>query len=409
VALPTRKVELGLDLSAQGGPFFKLNDQAQGVLDNTTYLLGGSLFYDVTSYVKTLTTDRGRSRELDRYNTGSASVTFTNQSRAFDPSYTSSPFWPSIQPRREMRITIGGSAVYYGLVDDWNLDYQINGESTAGAVCVDGFAILAKQNLSAFTAIAGQTTGARIGTVLARSEVAWPTALLSLDAGQQTLQADVVAQDTNVLTYLQLVEQSEPGSFFISAAGSATFKDRNTAAVVGTATFADDGSGIGYTDLQVVYGTELLYNRVNITRAGGTVQTANYTPSQDQYSISTLDEAGLLIDTDANALTLANYLLGRYQQPELRFDQLTVELSSLTTAQQATVLGLELTNVITVKFTPNKVGSQVSQRCQIIGIAHDARPDSHKVTLKLAQTDGKVAFVLNSTAYGVLDTSTLGF
>lgn len=409
MALPTRKVELGLDLSAQGGPFFKLDDSVQGVLDNQTYLLGGSLFYDVTSYVKSLSTSRGRSRELDRFNTGTASITFTNQTRAFDPSYTASPFWPSIQPRREIRITIGGSAVYYGLVDDWNLDYQVGGESTAGAVCVDGFAILAKQNLTAFTATAGQTTGQRIGTVLARSEVAWPSTLLNLDAGQQTLQGDVVAQDTNVLTYLQLVEASEPGSFFISAAGSATFEDRNTAAVVGTATFADDGSGIPYTGLEVVYGTELLYNRVNVTREGGVVQTANYTPSQDQYSISTLDETGLLMSSDADALALANYLLGKYQQPELRFDQLTVELSALTAAQQATILALELTNVVTVKFTPNNVGSQVSQKCQIIGIAHDARPDSHKVTLRLAQTDGKVAFVLDSTAYGVLNTSTLGF
>lgn len=407
--IPTLKVELGLDLSAQGGPFFKLDDSVQGVLDNTTYLLGGSLFYDVTSYVKSVSTNRGRSRELDRYATGAASITFTNQTRAFDPSYTASPFWPSIQPRREIRITSNGTPVYYGLVDDWNLDYQINGESTAGAVCVDGFAILAKQNLSAFTAVAGQTTGQRIGTVLSRSEVDWPSSLRAIDAGVQTLQADVVAQDTNVLQYLQLVEQTEPGSFFISAAGSATFRDRNVAAVVGTATFADDGSGIGYSALEVVYGTELLYNRVNITRNGGAVQTADYAPSQDQYSISTLDQSGLLMQTDADALTLAQYLLGRYQQPELRFDQLTIELSGLTTAQQATVLSLELTNVVTVKFTPNKVGTQVSQNCQIIGIAHDIRPDSHRVTLRLAQTDGKVAFVLDSAEFGVLDTSTLGF
>ena len=409
VAVPTRKVELGLDLSAQGGPFFKFDDAVQGVFDNPTYLLGGSLFYDVTSYVQALSTNRGRSRELDRYNTGSASVTFTNQTRAFDPSYTASPFWPSIQPRREMRITVGGSAVYYGLVDDWNLDYQIDGASTAGAVCVDGFAILAKQNLTAFTATAGQTTGARIGTVLSRSEVAWPATLRNLDAGQQTLQGDVVAQDTNVLTYLQLVEQSEPGSFFMSAAGSATFKDRNTAAVVGVATFADDGSGIGYTTLEVVYGTELLYNRVNVTREGGEVQTADYAPSQDQYSISTLDESGLLIDTDANALTLANYLLGKYQQPELRFDQITIEMAALSESEQAIVLALELTSVVTVKFTPNKVGAQVLQKCQVIGIAHDMRIDAHRVTLKLAQTDGKVAFVFDSAAYGVLDNATIGF
>jgi hypothetical protein len=378
------------------------------VLDNTTYTLGGEFYVDITSYAQTITVNRGRSRELDRYATGQASLSFQNQDRTFDPSYTSSTLYSNIVPRRPIRITANGSAIYQGYVDDWNLDYNVSGESDATATCIDGFGILSKQTLAAATATA-QTTGARIAAVLAKPEVNWPLSLEAIDAGVQTLQADVIAQDENALQYLQLVESSEPGSFFISKDGKATFKDRNTAAVVGSTTLSDDGTGIPYNEVQVVYGTELLYNRVVITRAGGSPQTANNTTSQTTYGLASLDQAGLLTDTDANALSLANYLLGQYSSPELRFDSVTIELSALSTTNQNTLLGLELTNVIVVKFQPNRTGTRISQNCEIIGIAHQVRPDSHRLTFKLAQTDGRVAFVLDDAVFGVLDTSELGF
>ena len=409
MAIPTLSVQLSLDASSYGNTFFTLDSATRGVLDGTTYKLGGEFYTDITSYAQTISVNRGRSRELDRYATGQASVTFQNQDRTFDPSNSSSSLYPNIVPRRPIRITANGSAIYQGYVDDWNLDYNVSGESDASATCIDGFGILSKQTLAAATATA-QLSGARIAAVLAKPEVNWPLSLQAIDAGQQTLQADVIAQDENALSYLQLVEASEPGSFFMSRDGKATFKDRNTAAVVGSVTLSDDGTGIPYNEVQVTYGTELLYNRVVITCLGGTAQTANSTTSQATYGIATLDQAGLLIDSDTNSLTLANYLLGQYATPELRFDSVTIELSALSTANQNTLLGLDMTNVIVVKFQPNRTGTRISQNCEIIGISHQIRPDSHRITFKLASTVG-VAFVLDSASYGVLDNtgSILGF
>lgn len=407
MATPTISVQLSLDASSYGNTYFLLDNTTRGVLDNATYTLGGEFYVDITSYAQNISTNRGRSRELDRYATGQANLTFQNQDRTFDPSFTTSTLYPNIVPRRPIRVTANGYSIYQGYVDDWNLDYNVSGESDANATCIDGFGILSKQTLAAATATA-QTTGARIAAVLAKPEVNWPLSLEAIDVGVQTLQADVIAQDENALTYLQLVESSEPGSFFMSADGKATFKDRNTASVVGSVTLTDDGTGIPYNEVQVAYGTELLYNRVVITRVGGTPQTANNTTSQTTYGLASLDQSGLLIDTDANALSLANYLLGQYATPELRFDSVTIELSTLSTAQQNTLLGLELTNVIVVKFQPNRTGARISQNCEIIGIAHQIRPGSHRITFKLATTVG-VAFVLDSDAFGVLDTNTLGF
>ena len=85
MALPRVVVELGLDLSSVGGPFFQLGSgtastgdaavaaNPQSIFDNTTYRFGGTLFYDVTSRVASVSTNRGRSRDLDKTLTHSSS------------------------------------------------------------------------------------------------------------------------------------------------------------------------------------------------------------------------------------------------------------------------------------------------------------------------------------------------
>jgi hypothetical protein len=407
MAVPNTTVEIGFDLSSLGGPFFTLDDSIQGVLDNPTFGLGGSLFYDVTEYLIGVQSDRGKSQELDKYNAGQVSVVLDNRSRAFDPLNTTSPFYGQIVPHRELRIKSNGVALFYGLIDDWNLEYQPSGDNRAIAVASDGFSLLATQNLSAHTATS-QKTGTRIGVVLDRPEVGWPATTRTIDAGQATLQADAVAEGTNVLDYLQIVNFTEPGSIFIGKDGYFNFQERTQAlSSTGLITFSDNGVDTPFNNLSVVYGSEQLYNRVNVTRVGGVTQTVNDIDSQNQYGVVTLDEINLL-NTDADALLLAQYLLARYSEPEYRFDALEIELARLSSVQQNAVLGLELTDVIRVKFTPNNVGSQIDKYAQVTGIKHRTNSISHSVTLNLSTLD-YANFILDDSVFGILDTSKLGF
>lgn len=403
---PTIKVEIGFDLSAAGGPFFTFGsssvvaDNPQSLFDNTEYRFGGTLFYDLTSRVKSVTINRGLSRELDRFVAGGANITFTNQDRAFDPFYTSSPYYPDVKPRRAVKVSSvisGSTAVQFtGLVEDWNVDYDVRGQSDANASCVDGFILFGGQQLAAHTATS-QTTGQRLAAVLSRSEVDWPTTLRNLDTGAQTLQADVVDQGRDVLEYMQLVAASEPGLLYMSKDNKVTFQDRNSGAAAGTIIFSDaGGTTIPFTDLQISYGTELLYNRVTITPLGVDPQVAVNQDSQNEYGIQSLDLSGLLIRTGAggtaDASALANYLVAKYGEPDLRFESFSVELAALGTADQARVLGIELSDIVQLEFLPSNIGTRISKNVQIIGIRHAIGVDRHKVDFTLASTD-TAAFV----------------
>jgi hypothetical protein len=59
---------------------------------------------DLSDRFITLTTHRGRRDELQAFDPGRAQVALTNEDRALDPTYTSSPYWPNVVPMRRIRI-----------------------------------------------------------------------------------------------------------------------------------------------------------------------------------------------------------------------------------------------------------------------------------------------------------------
>ncbi|MCR4340766.1 MAG: hypothetical protein NUW01_12870 [Gemmatimonadaceae bacterium] len=53
---------------------------------------------DVTAYMSDLEITRGRENELSRSNPGVLQATLVNTDRRFDPTYTSSPYYPGVKP-----------------------------------------------------------------------------------------------------------------------------------------------------------------------------------------------------------------------------------------------------------------------------------------------------------------------
>lgn len=174
---------------------------------------------------------------------------------------------------------------------------------------------------------------------------------------------------------------------------------------VDVVSFADDGTGIPYTNAAVSYGTELLFNQVEASSPAGTA-VANNLVSQDKYGI-TQTSVETLLSTYAATENLATYYALRYGEPEYRFQELSVQLDGLAGAYKANVLAIELGQIVTIKFTPNGVGTPIERYGQIIGINHNIGVDRHDISYSI----GSLQFaylVLNDTGFGILDGNALG-
>ena len=407
MAVPDTRVFIAFDLTASGGEYFTLDDELRGVLD-APFILGGDLLVDVTDHVASVSISRGKSDELDLYTAGNASITLHNDDRHFDPFYADGPYFTQIVPRKEVAIETNGIRQFTGFIDDWDLQYQLGQKSFATVSAVDGFLKLAATELDQFTNVE-EKSGLRVLTVLDRTEVAWPTGRRNIEEGRRTLQADTVPESTNALSYLQLIASSETGQIFISRDGSLVFQDRIVAPPLddilifsdGTDTTTTDATYVSYSDIQVVYGSENLYNRITVTRAGGLPQTADSPDSQALYGIQALSLDGLLITNDDEAAGLAFALLGVYDEPDLRITSVEVNLHDKTPEQQGTLLNVELQDVYKVVFTPNSIGDPFEQYVIVQGISESIGIDFHKITFDFGSIR-KFPFILDHPVYGVL-------
>lgn len=408
MALPIPKVEIGFDIVGTNSPFFTLDDPTKGVLDNVTYTLSGSIFYDVTNRVKSITTRRGKNRQLDQYDPGLANVVFNNEDRTFDPEYPDSPYAGQIIPRRAIRISSEGQQIFQGTIDDWNLEYVPFGLSEASAACSDAFSNLRSQTLAAGTATP-QKTGQRINTVLSSADVNWPTESRDIETGQTDLGADVIAEDTNALDYLRKVAASEPGSLFIDAQGNLVFQDRNPRSSSNYITFADDGSGISYQSLKVVYGSELLYNEIVLGNVFGVTATSTDAASVAEYGILNYTSTGLLTSDSGQLVNIAVLLASKYSSPEYRFESLEVILDKFDAVTQRELLALDMGDIVQIKFTPNNIPPAITKFAEVIRVDHAITPSGHVMSLGFSTIDNSF-WTLSDAVFGRLSASnTLGF
>ena len=405
---PTIQVLVGFETTTGFGNPFQLDNATYGLLDTGT--LGGLQYVDLTSMVQAISITRGRNRELEQFNAGTASVRFRDPTRILDPLNASSPYYPFLGPRNPVSIYADGTEIFCGLVGDWNLDYGISAQDNiVTATCSDVFTVLANQSMNEWTPTA-QLTGARVAAVLARPEIIYQGAV-SVDAGSSTLGAYLVAAGQNVLQYLQLVTASEQGYLFVAGDGTLVFRDR-AASLNPTASieFKDDGTGVKYQTLTNSYGDELLYNYIQTQSPAGAVQTTSDATSVALYQAQQYSKLDLLNSTTTEVAALGNYLLGRYKTPQLRFSGVQIELAALDSTDQAAVLATDLTDIASVtKSFGSGSPASVTQTLITTGVSHQIRPGSHVVRFTFESTDGNAYMTLDNAIFGTLDTNLLAF
>jgi len=410
MTVPVMQVLVGFQSTTGFGTPFQLNDSFYGVLDTAGRgTLGGVTMVDLTSIVESVNITRGRNRQLDQFNAGTATIAFNNQTEILNPTNTASPYYPFVLPRCPVQILANGIPIYTGLVTDWNLDYDISNKDVMYASCADNFTVLANQALNAVTP-SSQATGARINTILDLTEINYQGAR-SIDTGSSTLGAYAIDQDTVCLNYLQQVNTSEQGYLFMSANGTLTFKGRSSVLnPVAGATFNTDGTGLPYQTLINQYGDELLYNYVVTQSPAGAAQITSNAASIALYQAQNYNLLNLLNSTTTEVAGLGNYLLGKYQNPVLRFTGLSTQLTALSTANQNIALTLDLTSICSVvkNFVVGTPATE-TQTLIVSGVSHNITPGSHIISYTFESTDGNQYLTLNDAIFGTLNNNLLSF
>lgn len=257
--------------------------------------------------------------------------------------------------------------------------------------------------------LAGQLTGARIGTILGLVPI--PAALQSLDAGTTVMQAasnDI--PNTPVLSSLQNTSDTELGFLFVSATGSVTFYDRthtsrspfNAAAITMGSNTAGGEEPYLIESVDAQRDDLDTYNEIVVTPKDLGDQIVSDSASATAYGTRTLRQSNLLMSNPSDALGRANFLLNEYKTPLDRVRSFMFQPISDPNVLFPAALGFDLlTRIRFIARSADASAAVLDQLALIEGIEHtiDLAQVKWEVTWRLSTTDAVLVGIFNVSAF----------
>ena len=307
---------------------------------------------DVSADVMSFEINRGRTYEMNRMEAGTTTVTLKNISGNYWTYNAGGAYYPNIAPVKliNIRATWNGTTydLFYGYIEAWKPDWLLDGMRVPTMVltCSD-----LTKNLSRFllnnAGYSSETSGVRVGHVL--DSIGWPAGTRTIATGQSTLQATGTLTNTNAMTHIYGVLDSEAGQFYIAANGYATFEDRLTRSILTSqATFTDAKGYPSYVRPSISYDDQFIYNDIRRTRTGGTEQVADDPTSNIYYGLRSFQQGSLLNNTDTDVAAGCVFYLSKFKSPLLRVDSLEILPSAKPATLYPYVLGFDLSTRITM-------------------------------------------------------------
>jgi hypothetical protein len=426
-----------------GGQEWVLDGSQLNELDTGGYL-DGDVAVDLSEFVAPagVSISRGRNDQFADVSTGSATIVFQDIDRRFDSTFWAGPYHGQLVPGKKVQIITNGVIRMEGTVRSWRHSYRANAPSIVTLTIEDALAKLGRRKFTQWTTTPQQPR-ARIMDVLMRNEVAY-TGPVAIDEGVFTLQADNVSYGSSVLNYLQLIARSDRGRIFASRDNTLTFRDRLTSTGSTNAVlFSDDGSGVDIEALQRSDDARTLYTRVTVDREGGIAQTAVNAQAEIDYDgARSFDLSGLLLSSDTDSESLANYLVGTLSVPEQRIESITVKVptvgfstldggtasttmfdddsvdggdasstgpSTIDGGSAASIgllddlLALDLADVVQVRWTPLGIGGELDVVAVIESMNETITPFDHEITFGLSTVANRSPWTLEDELLGALD------
>ena len=408
--------QLGAEIDFVNGPAFistafTLGNATKGLL-GTGQLADADDSVDISSIILRASVRRGRNRILNKFEAGTATVEIKDDNGDWNPANTAGPYYGKLVPLRKIRIFADYEGIRYylfsGFITSYDTTFALGANEVSRVIlqCVDGFRLLNNAAISTVPDTgAGQLSGTRINKLL--DVVDWPQSQRDINAGDSTMQADPGTADRTVLGAIQTVEDSEFGGFFIDAEGNATFYSRTTVSQYADSTpvvFSDDGTGIGYAQIDLAFDDTLIVNNVSVQRLNGTNQIVSDQTSIDSYFIHSGARTGILVQSDTEALDQATMILESRKDAALRIDSMTLNLvDDGQEARNIAGIDLEIFDLVTVtKAMPGS--TSITSELFVQGLQHDITRTTF--TTKILTSEPIIqAFILDSATQGVLDTA----
>lgn len=366
----------------------------------------------ITGDVRRIRTRRGRQHELDRMEAGTMELELKNFHGNYWPLNAASIHSPNVLPGKRINLYAVYNAVTYhlytGFIEDWNPDWL---ETMGGLLpivkpeCADLINNLSNFDLN-IAGYAQELSGARVDNVL--DDLGWPAGARNVDAGQSLMIATAAPlADQNAMEHLFLVQKSELGIMYVAGDGDVQFEDRHHRLLnhqVSVATFGDDLGENYYHGMEPRYGSDDIRNDLRITRSGGTQQNSTDAASQTAYGKRTLQRTGLIMTTDNEAKSQADYLLKRYKDPALRNRLLKVIPERDPGRLWPQVLGREISDRITVRRNEASIDNEY----HIEGIEHDIDLVGRTWTTfwQLSDADSQIYWILQVAGFSELEATT---
>jgi hypothetical protein len=367
---------------------------------------------DLTPDVYSISIRRGRNIMKDTYEAGTAIVRVLDPLGYFNPQNPSSPYYGYLVPLRKLRISATTATaehfLFSGYVNDYRYTFPV-GQETAyvDILCTDGYRLLQMANVGTIAdTAAGQTTGTRIGKIL--DDVQWPTSMRSIGTGVTTC----VADPGTVRTTLEAIKNAEfsegLGAFYMSPDGTAIFKSRSEVAstLAATPTEFNQTTGIPYRSVKYAFDDKLIINDVKFNRVGGTAQNVISQTSIDKYFPHGLTQENLIAETDTIVAGIAGNYVNTRKETTIRIDEMTVDLLDPAVPTD-TMIGLDYFDNLQITNVTQE-GSTIVKTLQAQGFAWDITPN--KMTVSITTLEPILdAFIIGSSTYGIIGTSTLSY
>ena len=386
-----------------------------GILDVNILEDSAAVIVDVSDQINYIQTSRGRNALVDQFQTGALTLRIVDQNGDFNPTNPTGPYYTYLTPMKKVQISATYGATTYSIFSGFITSYVNTQPKDATEVAyttiqaVDAFRLAQNAQISTVTgASAGNLSGTRINQIL--DQIDWPATMRDIDAGLTTMQADPGTARTS-LDAMQTVATSEYGALYVNTDGEFVFQDRAvTAGSIGgtVTTFNDDGTGIPYANANWKLDDDLIFNSAQISRSGGSPQTAINQASIDKYFIHSYNLQDLLMQTDAVALDYAQAYVASRAETSVRCDG--IELDLYTSNYNSGILAaLELDFFDPIRVvTTQPGGSTLDKTLQIFGVANTITPNSFRVFFTTLEPVID-ALILNNNIYGTLDYNVLSY